>query len=152
MDLQTNTLLVCLKRLNTNIPFSFKYNLDAPLDLNRQKVCATIVMYGLMDLQTNKLLVCLKRLNTNIPFSFKYNLDTPFDLTLCLPSTKFPVCHIILGHTGIGATLISTVFNSLYLFTYKSYGEFQKARLINACRQCEPKTMVIASFSNTIEQ
>ena len=43
---------------------------------------------------------------------------------------KFLVCHIILGHTGIGATFRSTMFNSLYLFTYKSYGEFQKARLI----------------------
>ena len=43
---------------------------------------------------------------------------------------KFPMCHIILGHTGIGVTFRSTMFNSLYLFTYNSYGEFQKARLI----------------------
>ena len=43
---------------------------------------------------------------------------------------KSPVCHIILGHTGIGATFRSTMFNSLYLFTCISYGKFQKAKLI----------------------
>ena len=42
---------------------------------------------------------------------------------------KPPVCHIILGHTGIGAIFGSTIFNSLYLFTCKSYGKFQKAKL-----------------------
>ena len=43
---------------------------------------------------------------------------------------KSPVCHIILGHTGIGATFRSTMFNSLYLFTCKLYGKFQKGILI----------------------
>ena len=43
---------------------------------------------------------------------------------------KIPVCHIILGHTGIGATFIIIMFNSLYLFTCKSYGKFKKAKLI----------------------
>ena len=40
---------------------------------------------------------------------------------------KSPVCHIILGHTGIGATFRSTMFNSLYLFTCKLYGKSQRA-------------------------
>ena len=43
---------------------------------------------------------------------------------------KPPVCHIILGHTGIGETFRSTMSNSLYLFTCISYGGFQKAKFI----------------------
>ena len=43
---------------------------------------------------------------------------------------KPPVCHIILGHIGIGATFRSTMFNSLYLFTCKLFGKFQIGKLI----------------------
>ena len=64
-------------------------------------------------------------------------LDTDSALTLIMiiinslfAKYKLPVCHIILGHTGIGATFRSIMFNSLYLFTCKSYGKFQKAKLI----------------------
>ena len=41
---------------------------------------------------------------------------------------KPSLCHIMLGHTGIGS-FGSTIFNSQYLFTCKVYGKFQKAIL-----------------------
>ena len=52
---------------------------------------------------------------------------------------KSPVCHIILGHTGIGATFRITLFNSLYLFTCKLYGTFQKGKLITHAESANQK-------------
>ena len=61
--------------------------------------------------------------------------QSPVNVIVIPPNSLFakykpPVCHYILGHIGIGATFRSTMFNSLYFFTWKSYGKFQKAKLI----------------------
>ena len=52
---------------------------------------------------------------------------------------KIPVCHIIWGHTRIGAMFGSVMFNSLYLLTCKSYGKFQNAKLITHAQSANPK-------------
>ena len=66
----------------------------------------------------------------------------PQTVTLCLPSTTPPPPppppgpHFG-GHTGIGATFKSTMFNSL--FNCKSYGKFQKPNLITHADSADKK-------------
>ena len=68
--------------------------------------------------------------STYIPKNFAFlNVFVAFVFNSLFAKYKIPVCHIIWGHTGIGATFRSIMFNS-YLFTCKSYGKFQKAKLI----------------------
>ena len=66
---------------------------------------------------------------------------------------KPPVCHIILGHTGIGRHLeVHVLCSTGIIFLPVNRMEIPKSQINNACKQCEPKTMVIASLSNTNEQ
>ena len=64
------------------------------------------------------------RVQSNIPRHLHSYVNSLF------AKYKIPVCHIILGCTGIGETIRSIMVNSLYLFTCKSYGIFQKAKFI----------------------
>ena len=71
-------------------------------------------------------------------------------LTLCLPRTNLQ-CATLFGSTlEFGRHFEGTIFNLLYIFTCKSYGKEPKSQINNACAQCEPETMVIASLSNTM--
>ena len=65
---------------------------------------------------------------------------------------KSPVCHIILERTGIGAPFLEVLFSTHCIFLPVNRMEKPKTQINNACAQCEPETMVIASLSNTNEQ
>ena len=73
-------------------------------------------------------------------------------LTLCLPHTNLPCATLFWGALELGRHFGSTIFNLWYIFTCKSYGKKTKSQINNACAQCEPKTMGIASLSNMNEQ